>query len=365
MDATMITAETAVPETRTDDELLELLALPESLRGTITETEAPATPEEQQFNQERRTSIGGTDAAAIAGFSTFRNLWDVVAEKKGLLPVFKPTERMRFGNIFEDPIAQEYGRRTGQRIAKGAFVRDADKPFLAGHPDGLVEGKRKGVEVKTVEWGREEWSEPGQPVRVPKAYYVQCQHYLGVLRYDAWSLVAQFGLSKLRWYDLEPNAKVIAALRERSEMVWERYIVGNELPPIEPSDRARAWLKLQHPEPKNETFVVANEEQAEAVAKWLEAKKNAKTWQAEEEKWKLHVQLAIGDATGIVAGATTVTWKKDRDSTAVVTDWEGLLALYAQRHGFQVEAKDIVAFTRTTTTRKGARKLLPKERKAS
>lgn len=363
--ATTTTAAESTTPSRTDEELLDLLALPESLRGAITEAEAPATPEEQQFEEERRTSIGGTDAAAIAGFSTYRNLWDVVAEKKGLLPVFKATERMRFGNLFEDPIAQEYGRRTGQKIVKGVFVRDADKPFLGGHPDGLVEGTKKGVEVKTVEWGREKWSEPGQPLRVPQDYYCQVQHYLGILRFDAWSLVAQFGLSKLRWYDLEPNARVIAALRERSEMVWERYVLGNELPPIEPSDRARAWLKLRHPEPKNETFVVANEEQAEAITKWLESKKSREAWEAEEEKWKLHVQLAIGDATGIIAGATTVFWKKDRDSTAVITDWEGLLSLYAERLGFQVETKDIVAFSRTTTTRKGARKLLPKERKAS
>jgi putative phage-type endonuclease len=359
MDTNAITTtnEASTRAPHTDEELLELLALPESLRGALTEAEAPATPEEQRFEQERRTSIGGTDAAAIAGFSTYRNLWDVVAEKKGLLPVFRPTERMRFGNIFEDPIAQEYGRRTGQMVVKGAFVRDPETPFLAGHPDGLVQEKKKGVEVKTVEWQREQWSEPGQPIRVPKAHYVQCMHYLGVLRYDDWSLVAQFGLSKLRWYDLEPNQKVIAALRERSEMVWERYIVGNELPPIEPSDRARAWLKLQYPEPKNETFVVANEEQAEAIAKWLESKKSREAWEAEEEKWRLHVQQAIGDATGIASGALVVTWKKNKDTRASVTDHEGLLAYYAEKHGFQIETADLVRFSREVVTRVGPRVL--------
>jgi putative phage-type endonuclease len=366
MEPTAITSTSApaiANEALSDDDLLELLALPEGLRGQPVEAEAQLSPEEQAFAEERRTSIGGTDAAAICGFSTYRNLWDVVAEKRGLIPVFKATERMRFGNLFEDPILQEYARRTGQEVVKGPFIRDAAKPFLGAHPDGLVVGRKKGAEVKTVEWGRDQWSEPGQPIRVPKAYYVQVQHYLGVHRYDAWDLVAQFGLSKLRWYPVEPNPKVIATLRERAEMVWERYIVGNELPPIEPSDRARAWLKLRFPEPKNETLVLANEEQAEAITKWLESKKSREAWLAEEEKWKLHVQTAIGEATGIVSGAITVTWKKDRDSVAAVTDWEGLLALYAQRHGFQVQAKDIVEFTRTITTRKGARKLLPKERR--
>jgi predicted phage-related endonuclease len=345
----------------TDKDLLEILELPAELRGQPVDADVEPSADEKLFEEERRTSLGGTDMAAICGFSTYRNLWDVVAERKGILPPFRPTERMRWGTLLEEPVMAEYSRRTGYKLERVRFVRDPERPFLGAHPDRLVVGVQRGVEGKTVEWGREKWSEPGQPLRVPRDYYVQCQHYMGVLRYAAWDLVALFGLSRMRWYELEQNPKVVAALREKAEEVWTRYVVGDELPPIEPSDRAKAWLKLQHPAPKDETIVVANAEQAEAVAKWLEAKKTRERWEREEEKFKLHVQLAIGDATGIVSGLTVVTWRKDRDSTAFVTDWEGLLRRYSERHGFPIDAQDVADFSRKVVTRTGARKLLPKE----
>ncbi len=360
MDAPVV----AFPARRlSNEDLLELLALPAQLRGQPLEADVEPTPEERQFREEARTSIGGTDAAAIAGLSPYKTTWDVVAEKLGILPPSESSERMRWGLAFEEPVLSEYARRTGQQLERVGHTRDPLKAFLGAHADRLVVGRKKGVEGKTVEWGKDEWSEPGQPVRVPRHYYVQCQHYMGVFRYGAWDLVALFGLSKLRWYELEPNPKVISTLRARCEEVWERYIVAGELPPIEPSERAKAWLKGRHPAETSDEVVVANEEQAAAIAHWLEAKGRRETAEKEEERWKLHVQQAIGDAAAIVAGSTTVTWKKNKDTTALVTDWEALLLEYAQKRGFMVEADDIVRFTKSVITRQGARVMRAKEAK--
>jgi predicted phage-related endonuclease len=343
----------------TDDELLELLALPANLRGQALEAEVQVqlSPEEARFQEETRTSLGGTAVAAICGLSSYRNAWDVAAEHKGILPPFRGTERTSWGKLLEEPVLKEYARRTGYQVEKGSFVRDPEKPHRAGHLDGAAPAKRKVVEVKTVEFGREKWSDPGQPLRVPPDYYVQAQWYCGVTRFESCDLVAMFGLSKMRWYELEANARVIAALREKADEFWERYIVGNELPPIEPSDRAVEWLKGRHPAPANEVIVVANEAQAEAIARWQEAKKQREEFEAEEEKWKLHVQAAIGDAMGIVASSTTVTWKKNKDTLAYVTDWEAILRALS----VPVPAELIVAHSKTVVTRIGPRVLRVKE----
>ncbi|HEY6005347.1 MAG TPA: YqaJ viral recombinase family protein [Anaeromyxobacter sp.] len=357
------TATPAAPRAHTNEELLELLALPERLKGQPLEADVDLSPEEKQFREEARTSIGGTDAAAIAGLSPYKTTWDVVAEKLGILPPLESSERMRWGLAFEEPVMAEYARRTGQKLERIGHARDPEKPFLGAHADRLVAGRKKGVEGKTVEWKRDEWSELGEPVRVPRHYYVQCQHYMGVFRYGAWDLVALFGLSKLRWYELEPNGRVISALRARCEEVWAKYVLAGELPPIEPSDRARAWLKSRHPEETSDELVIANEVQEQAVAHWLEAKGQREAAEKEEERWKLHVQQAIGDAIGIVAGPTTVTWKKNKDTTALVTDYEALLAHYAEKHGFTIDAEDILGFTKSVITRVGPRVLRPKETK--
>jgi putative phage-type endonuclease len=348
----------------TDQELLELLDLPADL-GRIQPGEATVelSEEERRFQEERKTTLGGTDQAAHLGFSSYRNAWDVAAEKKGLLEPWGGNERTDIGRLLEEPIAREYAKRTGQRLRKcNEVVRDRIHDFLGGHPDRLVIGAPKGVEIKTIEYGKEKWSLPGEPVRVPRDYYVQSQHYMMITGRETWDLVGLFGLSRIRWYTLERNEIVIRALREKGQEFWEKYVLGPDLPPIE-GKRAERWLRDRYPAPTGPTYVVANEEQRETIARWREAKGKAALWKKEEEKLKLHVQAAIGDAEGILAGETTVTWKKDKDSTALVTDYAGLLAHYAEAIGFQIQAEDIQKFTRSLVTRQGARKLLPKEAK--
>jgi putative phage-type endonuclease len=351
-----------------DEELLEMLALPPELAGEPTEVEMELSPEEQRFLEERRTTLGGTDSAAICGFSTYRNAWDVAAEKKRILPPWRGNERTEIGRLLEDPVAQAYAKRTGVELERvEGVVRDPKTPFLGGHPDRLVVGAKKGVEVKTVQFGFEKWSKPGEPVRVPQDYFVQCQHYMMVTGYELWDLVGLFGLNKIRWYTLERNERVISALRAKDEAFWERYVVGPDLPPIEPSERATAWLKGHHPAPKSDELVVANPEQAETVAHWLEAKGSRETFEAEEEKWKIRVQAAIGDATGITADGVSVTWKKNKDSVSLETDWATIArALEEQLLKAQPYVKPLIEalktkFTRNVITKVGPRVLRVKK----
>jgi putative phage-type endonuclease len=344
-----------------DQELLELLDLPSTIPGQPGEATIEKSAEQERFEHERMTTLGGTDQAAHLGFSSFRNAWDVAAEKKGLLPPWTGNERTSIGLLLEEPIAREYARRTGRKLRKvNEVVRDRELPFLGGHPDRLVIGEPVGVEIKTVEYGREKWSMPGEPVRVPRDYYVQAQHYMAITGRKSWDLVALFGLSKIRWYTLERNDRVISALREKGEAFWNRYVVGPDLPPIE-GLRAEGWIRSRHPAPTSDTFILATDEQREAVARWLEAKKQRAAFEKEEDKYRLHLQQIIGDATGIVAGDVTVTWKKNKDTTDLVTDYAGLLTYLSEKHGFLIEPDDITRFTQTLVTRPGARVLRAKE----
>lgn len=346
-----------------DAELLELLDLPKDLRGQPVEAEIELSEEEKKFHAERQSMLGGTDSAALLGFSTFRNAWDVAAEKKGLLEPWRGNERTEWGRILEQPIAREYAKRTGQKIARvNGAVRHPKFAFLGGHLDSRVVGKKKGIEVKTVERGREKWSLPGEPLKVPRDYYVQVQHYMAITGWESFDLVALFGLSRLRWYTIERNEKVIAAIIEQDQQFWQKYVAGPDLPAME-GERAKEWMRGKYPAPRNETLVIANPEQAATIARWREAKKAEGTAKKEREKLALHVQQIIGDATGVVSGDVTVTWNKDRDSTALVTDYEGLLLHYAEKHGFEVQADDIVKFTSSITTKTGSRKLLERKGK--
>lgn len=326
--------ETVAAESKySDEELMEMLALPAEFAGQPVEAEMEVTEKERRFQEERRTTLGGTDSAAICGFSSpYRNAWDVAAEKKGMLPIWRGNERTEIGRLLEDPVAQVYSQRTGLQLERVEGVtRDQKSPFLGGHPDRLVVGAKKGVEVKTVEFGFEKWSKPGEPLRVPQGYYVQCQHYMMVTGYEVWDLVALFGLSKIRWYTLERNERVICALRQKDETFWERYVEGPDLPPMEPSDGAKAWINGKYPAPKTGELVPATEEQAQAIAHWREAKSSRESFEEEEERWKIRVQSAIGDATGITANGVTVTWKKNKDTVELVTNWQEVAKVYREQ----------------------------------
>lgn len=342
-------------------ELLELLAIPDTLSGQPEESEAEETEEEKRFREERLSMIGGTDSAAICGFSPHRTAWDVAAEKKRLLPQWRGNERTEIGRMLEEPIAKTFSDRTGKKLIS---VRDPLRlelrPFLAGHVDRLVDHAAEGVEIKTVEFGFDKWSKPGEPVRVPKGYYVQCQHYMMVSGYELWFLVALFGLSRIRWYAIERNDRVITALRNKDVEFWERYVEGDELPAIEPSDRAREYLKLTHPEPKTEDLLMATPEQTEMISRWLSAKQGRAAAEKEEEKWKFHIQQTIGDAVGIVTDEVQLTWKKNIDTISLVTDWEAVAQRLARMAG--VELNSIVAaHTHELVTRTGPRVLRVKE----
>lgn len=316
------------------------------------------------FARERRSMIGGTDAARIFGFSPFGNEWDVAAEKKGLLPPTGSTERMELGLLLEDPIRRVYERRTGHRVEKplGA-IRHPQHPFLGGHPDGLVAGRLRGVEIKTVELHRaKEWSQAGEPQRVPKDYYVQAMHYLMVTGFEVWDLAALFGVSKMRIYPVEANPSLMRTMKDRLVAWWQRYVEGPDMPPIEPSPAAREYLRARFPRETGPTIVAANEEQEEIVARWLEAKRHREQYEKEEERWKTKLKEQIGDATGMLTRSHSITWKKAADSMALVTDYEGMLVHYAKLHGFTVEASDFERFTHSVTTAEGSRRLLARER---
>lgn len=343
----------------TDQEILnELLDLPKDLPGQPGEAQVELSPEEKQFQEERRTTLGGTDQAAHLGFSTYRNAWDVAAEKKGLLPPWGGNERTDIGRLLEEPVAREYARRTNRKLRKcNEVVRDKIHPFLGGHPDRLVIGEPAGVEVKTVGWGFEKWSKPGEPLKVPRDYYVQCQHYMLVTGRSTWDLVALFGLQQIRWYTIVRNETVIRALREKGCEFWEKYVVGPDLPPIE-GKRAERWIRERFPAPTGPTFVVANAEQREIIVRWREAKQAAAKWKKEQEKFRLHMLVAIGDAEGIVADeGDIITAKKQKDTVELVTDFQELLVHYANKHDFNIETEDIQKFTRPLVTREGPRVL--------
>lgn len=75
----------------------------------------------EQWLEERKTYIGGSDLGSILGINNFRTELDVYFEKtaEGIVED-KVGEVAYWGTILEDVVAAEYAKRTGFKIEKPA-----------------------------------------------------------------------------------------------------------------------------------------------------------------------------------------------------------------------------------------------------
>lgn len=205
----------------------------------------------------RRSGIGGSDAAAVAGESRWRTPMDVWLEKTGQSAPLVETERMRWGTILEDAVAREWSRRTGRKIKRSSItMRCASAPWRMAHIDRAVvtgaDGIRRGLEVKTADVrAADEWGEEGS-AQIPVEYLYQVQHYLGVTGWDVWHVAVLIGGNTLRTYEVPRDEEMIADLFAIEDAFWQGSVVPRVAPPIDGSEASRRYLESRHTAPKDE-----------------------------------------------------------------------------------------------------------------
>src|SRR5215469_14323159 len=91
--------------------------------------------------EERRTGIGGSDAAAALGLSPWQTPYDLWEQKTGRAPPIEQTEPMLWGHLLEDIVRREYARRTGLEARPVAeMIRHPHRSWMFAHLDGEVLG---------------------------------------------------------------------------------------------------------------------------------------------------------------------------------------------------------------------------------
>jgi putative phage-type endonuclease len=195
----------------------------------------------------RRSGIGGSDAAAVAGQSPWSTPMDVYLEKTGQSAPLVETDRMYWGTTLEDVVAKEWSKRTGLRVRRQRLtMRDASASWRMAHIDRAVistDGLRHGLECKTAdrmmagEFGEQESDQ------VPVHYLLQCQHYLGVTGWDIWHLAVLIGGNVFRKYVIPRNDELIADLFTIEEDFWLNHVVPRIPPEIDGGEASRRFLE--------------------------------------------------------------------------------------------------------------------------
>ncbi len=274
------------------------------------------------FNDRRRSGVGGSDAGAILGVSSFMSRLGVWEQKRGLRPPSVATERMLWGNRLQDAILAGYGQDHGLEVERGRFHRHAGVPFVIGHPDGYAtdeRGNRRLVEVKTASHLTEQWGEPGSE-DVPPAYYAQVQHYLFLRSLAVADLTALVGGRELRTYTIRFDPEFTDALLDEEHAFWLLVKQGEPPEPDGSEDAGRALRRMFPVAVDDEA--VATPEVAGYADRYLAAKDAVAAAELDRDRWAQAIQKFMGQRGRLVGPGFSGTWSNRQGQTS----WKAVAA---------------------------------------
>lgn len=268
---------------------------------------------ETSFHVERRTGIGGSDAAAAIGISPWRTPYDLWMEKIGAAEPLPVTEPMRWGTLLEPVVAAEYCRRTDRVIEVPPMLRDPAWPWMIGHIDGRVVGDpRRILEVKTTGIGIG-WGEPGTD-EIPVQYLTQVHHYLIISHAEVADVAVLVGGQDFRLYQVRYDDDIAGALIDQEHAFWQH--VQDRVPPdpVNVADAVRRWGRLA-----SAGTVTASAAEQEVIDQLREIRRIRGELDAEEDVGKRIIMTALGergDTLVDLAGTPLATWKLDKGRAA-------------------------------------------------
>lgn len=249
--------------------------------------------------EERRKSIGSSEAGAIIGESPHSSPLSVWADKTGS-PVTMPPEveeRLRWGQLLEPIILAEYAARRGgietSRFPQNQLIRhpDASIPMHAT-PDAeddegrIVEAKNYSAFVAA------EVKKLGAPL----VAQIQVQHQMACMEREKGTIVILLGGCELWWADVERNDRFIRLLERACADFWQLYVVPGKMPPPDGHKATVRALQALHPDDSGAT-VELPPEAVEWDHRLAEIKKVLKELEAEKADLENRFKTAIGAAT--------------------------------------------------------------------
>lgn len=301
----------------------------------------------------RKQGVGSSDCATAIGINPYRTRYELFLEKTGQLAPedLDEVERIKWGNILEDPIAREYAERTGQRIQRVNVTQvHREHDFLLSHIDRKIVGQRKLLEVKNVGhfYGAKAFGEEFTD-DVPEVYLVQIMHQLLVNDYDEGDLAALIGGNKLKIFRVRFDEELAELILKKCTEFWS-YVMRRETPP--PQNVAELELMYAEDDGSIKTVDTAV---FELWQRYHELKAVHDQAAGEFEKAKDALKFAIAEAAGIqldnqlagpetpaieYAGKPLATWKAQSrttlDSARLKKDHPEIFAEYARETRFRV-----------------------------
>lgn len=202
----------------------------------------------EEWLEERKKGIGGSDAAIIVGKNPYKTTIDLWEEKLGIKEAEDISDKpyVQYGTNAEEYLRELFKLdfpKYQVTHEEYSIIRHPEYPFLFASLDGQLVNKETGelgiLEIKTSEilksMQKEKWKDG-----IPDNYYCQVLHYLYVTGYSFAILKAQLkynydGDIKLEtrhyYIDRKDVEDDIKYLSEKEIEFWNNYVLTKKEPP--------------------------------------------------------------------------------------------------------------------------------------
>lgn len=286
---------------------------------------------------ERKSGIGGSDAAGVCGVSKWKTALKVYLDKTSDSIEQEESPIFERGHVLEPLVRAIFALTTGKsvKIPKN-MIKSEKNPFMLANVDGYIPEEKVIVEIKTSHYAtKKEWGDPFTD-EIPTDYLIQVQHYLTVCKMLKAYVVVLFGDDKMfkMLMTLVKKCGVMEVLKEDLPLDIVIYevnthdVLSKRLVDIEKSfwfDHVQKrvvpqWqevddLMVLFPRAQEGKKIVAQENDFEVIREIQEhervLKEITKPHEEKIELLKSKLQARIGDAEELVdcEGKKVASWK--------------------------------------------------------
>jgi predicted phage-related endonuclease len=301
----------------------------------------------------RKDRIGGSEVAAIFGVHQFLTRFGLYYRKKFPDDAERPGERMVIGKLLERGLTDVYSYVTGRKAEYfDRTVLDPTRRYMVATPDAFCRDDRRGVELKVVQWDQVRRFGEG-PAEIPPRIVLQCDWYMAAFDYDVWDVCAYLGTGAPRIYTLHRDAAVERAMLERVEEWHARYILGDEIPPLDASEESRRWLQEVYPAHKRPDMREAEPGEVKLLNEYVALRVEQKVQKARQVEMETTLKAWIKDREGLEWPDGRFTWRRTKDG--LETDWQSMAT--GLLYGLPDEAQRAEILARYTHPKPGYRKI--------
>lgn len=289
-----------------------------------------------------RPVLGSSDVGTIMGLNPYCTPFQYWMQQKDTRALEEEKEALFRGQFKEDAIAKWFAHKTGEKIIQRSseitvYRNDKFPDYVQVAPDRELFAKgredRPGLECKDTKLHIPELDADN----MPKMWYAQIQYQMGVMERSQWYIAAEEGGKNLIYALFDYSEKAFNHIYSYCSEWFERYILGDEVPPAETKEDAAIMWPVHNPGVKKAVNIGVYGCYESLYLKKQSAKKLA------EEIKELEDRLAVQfeDAEAIeYEGRTLATYKTQKrrsfDTKGLETELPDIAAKYVKETEYKV-----------------------------